>query len=690
MPEISLEYPLWFIIFCIIAGLGYSWILYLKSGPWGNSTNRILSAIRFVIVSVLVFLLLNPLIKQILSVVEKPAVVVAIDNSQSILNSTDTIQISGVLSSINEIKDGLISEGYDVELRTLEKVVDKVDEIIYDQQVTNIDALLKDIQSSFEGRNLVGTVLLSDGKYNQGMSPTFFPYGFTVYSVGLGDTTRKEDLILKNVYYNKIAYQGNKFPIRVEVLNQGFLNSQSSVSIKQNGKTLQSKRINFTNDNSLSVIDFSIEAKEKGVQRYQVEVKVLQRESVIANNRKQLFIDVIEGKQKILLLAPAAHPDIKVLRAVIESNDNYEFDHFIPGMTELKTGKYDLVINHQAYDKFNRTSKYLKQFQDKKTPILYILGKQTNLVIMSRENVGFNFKMIRNQTDVVAPTYNDTYSKFNYNTDYNSLIKEFPPIKVPYGTFELTSDAEVLLFQKVGSITTNKPLVYTVEGIDSKAGYILGDGFWQWRMQEYALTESTAAFDELFLKLIQYLSTKEDKRKFKVFTAKSEYYDNETIQIQAELYNEIYERIYGNEVVLNITSENGFQQKYTFTTSTSNSALKLSGLKEGIYTYQATTSRGSKRESASGRFTVRKLQLELLDQSADFAILRDLSTNTKGRFFHASDISDINATFKELNARTVVHSQEDFSSIINIKLIFFMLLLLISTEWFARKYGGGY
>ena len=143
-------------------------------------------------------------------------------------------------------------------------------------------------------------------------------------------------------------------------------------------------------------------------------------------------------------------------------------------------------------------------------------------------------------------------------------------------------------------------------------------------------------------------------------------------------------------MVLNITSENGFQQKYTFTTSTSNSALKLSGLKEGIYTYQATTSRGSKRESASGRFTVRKLQLELLDQSADFAILRDLSTNTKGRFFHASDISDINATFKELNARTVVHSQEDFSSIINIKLIFFMLLLLISTEWFARKYGGGY
>ena len=273
----------------------------MKSGPWGNSTNRILSAIRFVIVSVLVFLLLNPLIKQILSVVEKPAVVVAIDNSQSILNSTDTIQISGVLSSINEIKDGLISEGYDVELRTLEKVVDKVDEIIYDQQVTNIDALLKDIQSSFEGRNLVGTVLLSDGKYNQGMSPTFFPYGFTVYSVGLGDTTRKEDLILKNVYYNKIAYQGNKFPIRVEVLNQGFLNSQSSVSIKQNGKTLQSKRINFTNDNSLSVIDFSIEAKEKGVQLYQVEVKVLQRESVIANNRKQLFIDVIEGKQKILL-----------------------------------------------------------------------------------------------------------------------------------------------------------------------------------------------------------------------------------------------------------------------------------------------------------------------------------------------------------------------------------------------------
>lgn len=690
MPQINLEYPLWFLVFCLLVGAGYAWLLYSKTPPWSVQTNRLLTVGRFVVVALLTFLLLNPLLRQIISTIEKPVYVIAVDNSSSILNSSDSVKAAAILKDVDGLRAELSGEGYDVELRTLTKTVAQVGDINFDEKATDINGLLSEIQSVYEGRNLSGALLVSDGNYNQGVSPAYFPYNFKVFTLGIGDTTRKEDIILKSVFYNRIAYQGNKFPVRVEVLNQGMVGSSTRILIKQRGKVIASETVTFQHDNALSVLDFSIEAVDKGVQRYTVEVSPRAGESITTNNYKQIFVDVIEGKQRILLVGTNVHPDIKALRSVIGSNDNYEFDHFIPGVEELKNDKYDLVIVHQAYDVGQRTTPFIRNFQKEGVPILYILGKQTNVVIMSTENDGFNFKMVRNQTDLVGPSYNDAFSRFRYNQDHNAIIAEFPPVRVPYGDYSLTPDAEVLLYQKVGSITTGKPLVYVTENPKGKAGYIVGDGFWQWRMQEYALTEKTEAFDELFLKLIQYLSTKEDKRKFKLFTTKNEYFDNESVQFQAEIYNDIYERIYGNEVELTITNEDGFKETYTFSATASDTNFKLEGLEEGVYQYRGITKRGTETEIVNGRFTVRKLQLELLDQSADFGLLREISKNTKASFFLSSEIESLKQTLSNVNARGVMHSQEEFSSLINLKWIFFLLLTLVSAEWFTRKYSGGY
>ena len=38
----------------------------------------------------------------------------------------------------------------------------------------------------------------------------------------------------------------------------------------------------------------------------------------------------------------------------------------------------------------------------------------------------------------------------------------------------------------------------------------------------------------------------------------------------------------------------------------------------------------------------------------------------------------------------IIHSEESFMPIINKPLVFVLLILLISTEWFIRKYSGHY
>ena len=71
--------------------------------------------------------------------------------------------------------------------------------------------------------------------------------------------------------------------------------------------------------------------------------------------------------------------------------------------------------------------------------------------------------------------------------------------------------------QRIGSVVTDRPLVLTFDDNGRRKGAIVGEGFWQWRLNEFSETERTEAFDEVFAKLLQYLSTREDKRRFRSF-----------------------------------------------------------------------------------------------------------------------------------------------------------------------------
>ena len=45
---------------------------------------------------------------------------------------------------------------------------------------------------------------------------------------------------------------------------------------------------------------------------------------------------------------------------------------------------------------------------------------------------------------------------------------------------------------------------------------------------------------------------------------------------------------------------------------------------------------------------------------------------------------------EKIKAASLIHSEETFNQLINLKWVFFLLLALISTEWFLRKYLGAY
>jgi hypothetical protein len=67
-----------------------------------------------------------------------------------------------------------------------------------------------------------------------------------------------------------------------------------------------------------------------------------------------------------------------------------------------------------------------------------------------------------------------------------------------------------------------------------------------------------------------------------------------------------------------------------------------------------------------------------------------LSSSTGGKFYPLGQINAMLSELQNKKVSSVIRSEESFDSALNLKWVFGVLLLLISAEWFLRKYFGSY
>lgn len=681
------------IILCVVAGLGYAYMLYSAKHPWPVNLNKGLFALRAALVFLLSFLLLGPIVKQINNLFEKPLYVVVNDNSASVKEATDSLVLRSIRTELKSLRETLADRGFEVRTSDLEGN-ETGDTIRYDETSSNIQETLKKISNLYEGRKISGVILTSDGIYNSGLSPLYTSYNFPIYTVGLGDTSQRMDLAIKNIAYNKIAYQGNRFPIKAEVLVKGMEQQDVTVSLLHRGRVLD-KQTKNQGHNPLVVFDFQPSADEQGILKLDIAVEVKPEEFNARNNRSSVFVEVVEGKKKIMLAGNAPHPDIKALRSAIDKNSNYDFLLHIPGVSEqqasaLRPDKIDLAIFYQSPDLHGRHRELFQQFVNSKTALFVMVGHQSDLAILARSNMPLRFDALPRDFDEVTPAASTAFPSFTLSAETNSRIASYPPVSVHFGRMQVPLSASPLLYQRVGSITTDKPLLAVDVLNERKVAIMLGEGFWRWKLHEFDRAEDSQAFDELFGKLIQFLSTTDDKKKFRSYPVQQEFPDTEPVIFESQVYNDIFEPVYGNTINIELTDENGRKMRYTYVTSPGNSRYQIGGLQEGVYKYTSITPIDGKAEQVSGQFAVIKQLVELQNLTADFGLLRKLAENTGGKFYTAASVQMLKEELGRAEASSTIRTEEAYDSVINLKWIFWILLTIIGVEWFLRKFYGSY
>ncbi len=319
-----------------------------------------------------------------------------------------------------------------------------------------------------------------------------------------------------------------------------------------------------------------------------------------------------------------------------------------------------------------------------------IIGQQTDFRNITKLNLPLQFEGTPRDFDQVTPVVNVSFANFSITPETNSMMLDYPPSTVHFGRIKVSQTATPLLYQRVGNLTTEKPMLAVDQQDGRKIAAMIGEGLWRWRLNEFDRTEKTEAFDELFGKLLQYLSTSEDKRKFRSGPIRQEFSDTEPVLFESQAFNDIFEPIFGNSIDITITDEKGRRTNYNYVTSQGGSQYEIGGLQEGVYQYKATTQLNGKSEESKGQFVVLKRNEELLNLTADFSLLRSVADGTGGKFYKPSQINDLTRELSTKEVPGVIHSDESYNSLINLKWVFWLLVMIISLEWFMRKFFGSY
>jgi hypothetical protein len=191
-------------------------------------------------------------------------------------------------------------------------------------------------------------------------------------------------------------------------------------------------------------------------------------------------------------------------------------------------------------------------------------------------------------------------------------------------------------------------------------------------------------------KVVQFLALKTDKSLFRV-TTKNRYHEDEAVVFNAELYNETYEPINEPEVDLAITDEEGKIYDYKFNRTDNAYRLNAGSFKEGNYSYKAQVSSGGKVSESKGQFMVAALKLETTRTTADHSLMYKLANGSGGALFYPRELDKLAEAIKaRYDIRNVVYEQTWFKEAIHLKWLFFLILALLSLEWFVRKRNGAY
>ena len=698
--QIFSDQPWWFWGLCLAGGLAFAVGLYWRERKMQAAApniwlRRLLFAFRSVVATALLMLLLDPYIKRSSNETEKPVVIMLQDNSSSLANGLkDTAAYAKQWQQLR----AALADDYDVRVYPFgEQLQDENAALTFKAPSTNISAALESVNNLYENMHVAGVILASDGIYNSGGNPVYVKNALSapIYTLALGDTARKKDVRILRTLHNNIVYLRDRFSIQSDIEAIFCAGSAIQISIAEitpdGTRNLGTQRLMAEGEQFGGQVTWELTADAPGIRHYRIQAAKVEGEFTTANNTQDIYIEVLDARQKILILTNAPHPDINALRLAMEKNVNYAVEVQLAAEWKGSAADYDLIVLHQLPSASYPIAALLNDIRTKEIPVWFITGSQTDLRAFNNAQSLITINGSGQSANEVTALMESQFNLFTADDKMLSTIPQFPALVAPYGQYTASPASQVLAYQKIGAVATKTPLfIFSLPG-GEKTAVLCGENIWRWRLYDFIMNKDQTATDGLIGKTVQYLAVKNDKKPFRVSQSRQVYNETERIVLDAELYNDSYELINTPDATITITDEQGKDFPFQFSKTGKSYTLNAGYFPAGSYTFKAQTNFNGKSYTDAGAFSVLPVRLETINTTADHRLLNQIATQTGGEMAVEQNMHSLADTIrKSAVAKPVMRQVTRTQSVINLQWIFAILLVLLGVEWFMRKYVGGY
>jgi len=247
-----------------------------------------------------------------------PKIGIFLDNSLSMANHSAS-SVSTIYAQVASLYAWATRNNYQPVLLTFGESLaqHESDKIDYrpDERITDFDL----IQDWWPAANLAAGFIFSDGVATTGPGPALIsgPPQTPIYTIGVGDTLASVDLNIEDLHYPLSLLAQEQSQVRITVRGRNAMGQRRRLFLFHENELIFSKVIRFGSQDHLESVTAPIVGRLDAT-RFQVEMEVLPEEANIANNRREIQIDVLPGRRQVTLVTGGLSPNTRLWNSVIE------------------------------------------------------------------------------------------------------------------------------------------------------------------------------------------------------------------------------------------------------------------------------------------------------------------------------------------------------------------------------------
>jgi len=328
-----------------IAGIGVVVIALALAAYWRARANArpvrrlFLVVLRCIAVIGLVAVLLRPMrAEPTVRAGERPIFVVAVDQSASmktpdVEGASRDAALRSTFDQSRDVFERELSAQYDVRYFTFS---DETQPVVFDEILkgsapagtsTDLAATLLQTTNTPTNRTLAGVLLVSDGRDNAGSdvrrAAAFVKSANAgIWSVPVGSEAEAHDVFVSARLKQSYLFVDQPGNVTVTIAHAGFAGQYANVTMSREGAVMKTERVAITERGA--TLDIPITETQKGVFKYSVEVEPLPGEADTRNNKRTVFVRVVDERTKVLFVESRPYWDSKFLLRTLQRDPNIE------------------------------------------------------------------------------------------------------------------------------------------------------------------------------------------------------------------------------------------------------------------------------------------------------------------------------------------------------------------------------